>query len=162
MKNTILSLAAAFALLTATAASAASIGGQDGPRNGNNSNYGYDKNHQVTPEERAKWEAQHKNDRRDDRNDRRDDKKDHDKNDRHDDKKGHDDKKDHDKDDRRDDKKDHDKNDRGNNGNGRGNGRNDNNRGNNGRDTNYGYDKSHQVTPEERTAWEAQHKNDHR
>ena len=148
MKNTILSLTAAFALLASTTASAASIGRQDGPRNGNNSNYGYDRNHQVTPEERAKWEAQHKNDR----NDRHDDKKGHDdRNDHHDDKKGRD------KDDGRGDKKDHDKNDRGNNGNGRGPGRNDDGRGNN-----YGYDRNHQVTPQERAAWEAQHRNDHR
>jgi len=29
-------------------------------------NYGYDRNHRVTPQERARWEAQHHNDRRDD------------------------------------------------------------------------------------------------
>jgi hypothetical protein len=29
-------------------------------------NYGYDRNHRVTAQERARWEAQHRNDRRDD------------------------------------------------------------------------------------------------
>jgi hypothetical protein len=43
-------------------------------------NYGYDRNHRVTPQERARYEAQHRNDRRDDRNDRRDDKFDRNKN----------------------------------------------------------------------------------
>ena len=34
-------------------------------------NYGYDRNHRVTPQERARWEAQHRNDdRRDDKFDR--------------------------------------------------------------------------------------------
>jgi hypothetical protein len=46
-------------------------------------NYGYDRNHRVTPQERARWEAEHRNDRRDDDrrdNDRRDDKFDRNKN----------------------------------------------------------------------------------
>jgi hypothetical protein len=46
-------------------------------------NYGYDRSHRVTPQERARWEAQHRNDRRDDDrrdNDRRDDKFDRNKN----------------------------------------------------------------------------------
>jgi len=41
-------------------------------------NYGYDRRHRVTPQERARWEAQHRNDRRDD--DRRADKFDRNKN----------------------------------------------------------------------------------
>jgi hypothetical protein len=36
-------------------------------------NYGYDRNHRVTPQERARWEAQHRNDRRDDDRRRDDD-----------------------------------------------------------------------------------------
>jgi hypothetical protein len=48
-----------------------------------NFNYGFDRNHRVTPQERARYEAQHRNDRRDDDrrdNDRRDDKFDRNKN----------------------------------------------------------------------------------
>lgn len=41
-------------------------------------NYGYDRNHRVTPQERARWGAQHRNDRRAD--DRRADKFDRSKN----------------------------------------------------------------------------------
>lgn len=33
-------------------------------------NYGYDRNHRVTAQEKARWEAQHRNDRRDDKFDR--------------------------------------------------------------------------------------------
>jgi hypothetical protein len=32
-------------------------------RNDRDFNYGYDKKHQVTPQERARWEAAHRNDR---------------------------------------------------------------------------------------------------
>ncbi|TGD79679.1 hypothetical protein [Hymenobacter wooponensis] len=42
-----------------------------------NSNYGYDKNHRVTPAEKARWEAAQRTARRDDyRDDRRDDRRD--------------------------------------------------------------------------------------
>jgi hypothetical protein len=109
MNTSLLATLATAALLTATSAFAA-------PFQGPGNNYGYDKNHRVTPQERARWEAQHKNDRRDD---------DH-KNDRHDN-----DRRDND---RRDDKFD--------------------------RNKNYGFDKNHRVTPQERARWEAQHKND--
>jgi hypothetical protein len=77
MKSSLLATLATAVLLTATSAFAAPL---QGPGN----NYGYDKNHRVTPQERARWEAQHKNDRRD--NDHRDnDRRDNDhKNDRRD------------------------------------------------------------------------------
>jgi hypothetical protein len=79
MNTSLLATLATAALLTATSAFAA-------PFQGPGNNYGYDKNHRVTPQERARWEAQHKNDRRDDdhKNDRHDnDRRD---NDRRDDK----------------------------------------------------------------------------
>jgi hypothetical protein len=113
MKTSLLATLATAALLTATSAFAA-------PFQGPGNNYGYDKNHRVTPQERARWEAQHKNDRRD--NDRKDDRRD---NDRKDDRRDND---------RRDDKFD--------------------------RNKNYGFEKNHRVTPQERARWEAQHKND--
>ena len=151
MKYARFSLAVAAALLAANSFAAPAAFGpgrqpQQGQnptaRNGQDSNYGYDKTHKVTPAERAKWEATHKNDdnRKDDKrvaDNRKDDKRnDTRKDDRKDDKRN---------DDRKDDKRNDDrKDDR------------------NGQNTNYGYDKTHQVTPEERAKWEANHKNDNR
>ena len=92
-------------------------------RNDKDFNYGFDKKHKVTPDERKRWEDAHKNDRKDDRKDNKEDRKD---------------RKDDQKDVRKDDRKD-------------------------GKDSNYGYDKNHRVTPEERSRWEAAHRNsDHR
>jgi hypothetical protein len=127
MKKLIFPLFAAIALLASTEASA-----QDRPA-ARNDNYGYDKAHQVTPEERAQWEAAHKDGRKDDRRaDRKDDRKDERKDDR----------KVARKDDRKDDrKKDDPKDDRKK------------------KDFNYGFDKNHQVTPQERARWEETHKN---
>jgi Ni/Co efflux regulator RcnB len=76
MKASFASLAAAV-LLTAISACAAPIASHDGPGR-RDDNYGYDRNHRVTPQERARWEAAHRNDRRDDK--RRDDKFDRNKN----------------------------------------------------------------------------------
>ena len=69
MKVTFLSLVTACVLLTSGAAVAQDH--RDG-RQDQNSNYGFDKNHKVTPQERARWEAEHKNDRHDDKNDHHD------------------------------------------------------------------------------------------
>jgi hypothetical protein len=85
----------------------------------------------VTPQEKARWEAAHKND-----NDKHEDRKNDDKRDDH---KGNDKRADIKHDDRRDDDKRDDRK---------------------GGDSNYGYDKSHQVTPQEKARWEAAHKND--
>ncbi|MCB2409915.1 hypothetical protein [Hymenobacter lucidus] len=131
MKTSLLSFAAAVALLASSTASFAAPATDwrddarreaerrkdDDRRNDRNDkdfNYGYDRSHKVTNAERSRWEAAHKNDRRDDRNnDRRDD--DRDRNNR---------------DDR------------------------------NGKDFNYGYDRNHKVSTAERARWEAAHKND--
>jgi hypothetical protein len=135
MKKLIFSLVAAIALLTTQAASA-----QDRPE-AHNDNYGYDKNHQVTPEERARWEAAHKDGRKDDRRtDRKDGRKDNGVADRKD--SGKDARKEGPKDDRKAPRKDDRRDDR------------------KGKDTNYGFDKNHQVTPEERARWEEAHKTD--
>ncbi|MBO2009431.1 hypothetical protein [Hymenobacter negativus] len=40
-------------------------------RNDKDFNYGFDKRHRVTSQERARWEAAHRDDRRDDRRDNR-------------------------------------------------------------------------------------------
>jgi hypothetical protein len=79
MKNALFAtLAAVF--LTATSAFAAPLAGHDrdhdGPRfaqgpGDRDFNYGYAKNHRVTDRERARWEAQHRNDRDDRRADDR-------------------------------------------------------------------------------------------
>jgi hypothetical protein len=71
MKNALFATLAAV-LLTATSAFAA----PDGPRitkgpGDRDFNYGYAKNHRVTDRERARWEAQHRNDRDDRRADDR-------------------------------------------------------------------------------------------
>ncbi|UOQ96998.1 hypothetical protein MUN81_17375 [Hymenobacter sp. 5317J-9] len=67
MKASLFSLLAAAALFTSTASFAA-----EGPfdhryddRNSKDFNYGYDRNHRVTAAEKARWEAAHRNDRRD-------------------------------------------------------------------------------------------------
>lgn len=127
MKSALLSLATAFVLLSSTASFAASAADRHDDdkrrkayskyddRNSRDFNYGFDRNHRVTAAEKARWEAAHRNDRRDDyRDNRRDD-------------------------DRR---NEYDR-------------RND-------RDFNYGYDKKHRVTPQERARWEAAHRNDNR
>ena len=71
MKISLFATFAAAALLTATSAFAAPFTGPDGPRYeqqrpGNRDfNYGYAQNHRVSPQERARWEAQqHHDDRR--------------------------------------------------------------------------------------------------
>ncbi|MBO0357544.1 hypothetical protein J0X19_06270 [Hymenobacter sp. BT186] len=87
MKTTLLSLATV--LLLATSAFAAPAPGHDDnrrkeiarrdDRNDRDFNYGYDRKHKVTAQERARWEAAHRNDRNDYRdNDRRDDRNDRD------------------------------------------------------------------------------------
>lgn len=103
---------------------------QQGPyaRNDKDFNYGFDKKHKVTPEERKRWEDAHKNDRKDDRKEDKDDRKDR--------------KEDY-KDDRKDERKDR-KDDRKD------------------KDFNYGFEKSHKVTPQERARWEETHRNNHR
>jgi hypothetical protein len=72
MKTPLFATLAAAALLTATSAFAAPFQGP-GRDDNRNDNYGYAKGHRVTPQERARWEAQHRNDYRiaqhDDRND---------------------------------------------------------------------------------------------
>lgn len=76
MKSFLLAALAAASLLTSTSAFAASPFAGPGPRyeqqrpGDRDFNYGYDRNHRVTPQERARWEAQHRNDRRDDKFDR--------------------------------------------------------------------------------------------
>lgn len=125
MKANLFASFAATALLAATSAFAAPAPAdnhdrdnryQQGPGDRNN-NYGYDRNHRVTPQERARWEAQHRNDKHDDRRDN--DHKDNGRrgNDKHDD--------------RRDDKFD--------------------------RNKNYGFDRDHKVTQDERRNWEQGH-----
>jgi hypothetical protein len=157
MKNSFFSILAAASLLATTsfAAPASFTNDRDGragtqqnpnerfnDRNDKDFNYGFDKKHKVTPEERKRWEDAHKNDRKDQKDDRKDFKKDQ-KDDRKDLKKDlKDDRKDFkkdQKDDRKEFKKDQ-KDDR--------------------KDNNYGFDKNHKVTPEERARWEAAHKND--
>jgi hypothetical protein len=117
MKASLFATAAAAVLLTATSAFAAPLAApsHDGPRyelrpGDRDFNYGYPKGYRVSAKERARWEAAHRNDRRD--NDRRD-------NDR-----------------RNDDRRDNDRFDR---------------------NQNFGFDRDHQVTREERRRWEAAH-----
>jgi len=117
MKASLFATLATAALLTATSAFAAPLAARDhdGPRyelrpGDRDFNYGYPKGYRVSAKERARWEAAHRNDRRDD--DRRD-------NDR-----------------RGDDRRDNDRFDR---------------------NQNFGFDRNHQVTREERRRWEAAH-----
>jgi hypothetical protein len=159
MKALIFPFFAAIALLTSPTASA-----QDRTE-ARNDNYGYDKNHQVTPEERARWEAAHKDGRKDDRRaDRKDDGATARKDGRKDE--GVADRKDGRREDgvadRKDGRKDNGVADRKEGGK---DARNDSGKGprkddRKGKDVNYGFDKNHQVTPEERTRWEEAHKND--
>ncbi|MBF9143368.1 hypothetical protein [Hymenobacter properus] len=71
MKASLFSLLAAAALFTSSTAFAAEgpfdhrYDGRD-DRNSKDFNYGYDRNHRVTAAEKARWEAAHRNDRRDD------------------------------------------------------------------------------------------------
>lgn len=137
MKTSLFATLATAVLLTATSAFAAA--GPDGPRyqqrpGDRDFNYGYDRNHTVTPKERARYEAAHRNDRRDDNNGRADNR-------------GRDN-------DRRDDKFDRNKNygfDR------------DHKvtreeRRNWEQSHNYGYAQDHRVTPQERARWEASYR----
>ncbi|HEX8328585.1 MAG TPA: hypothetical protein VF629_13670 [Hymenobacter sp.] len=146
MKASLFSILAAAALLASSTASFAAappvalFGSHDpydryNDRNSKDFNYGYDRNHRVTSSERARWEAAHKNDRNDRKNDRKDDRRDY-KDDRRDDRRDY-------KDDRRDDRRD---------------GRDDRNS----RDFNYGYDRNHRVSAQERARWEAAHRYDSR
>jgi len=76
MKSFLFAALATASLLTSTGAFAAALPAGPGnryeqPRPGDRDfNYGYDRNHRVTPQERARWEVQHRNDRRDDKFDR--------------------------------------------------------------------------------------------
>ena len=140
MKTSLLSLAAAFALLASTNSfAAAPIASADwkndrreddrrNDRNDRDFNYGYDRNHRVTPAERARWEAAHRNDNRSNKlssaertrlerleRERLEAQR-----------------------------------------------RLDDDRRRNDRDFNYGYDRNHRVTAAERARWEAQHRNDNR
>jgi hypothetical protein len=85
MKASLFSIIAAAMLLASSPSFAAAAGPYDtyrndhgrDDRNGKEFNYGFDKKHRVTPQERARWEAAHRDnrndDRRDDRNDNRND-----------------------------------------------------------------------------------------
>jgi len=82
MKSFLFAALASAALLTSPSAFAAPTPANDHDRDGRyqqgpgdrNFNYGYDRNHRVTREEIARYEAQHRNDNRGRDNDRRDDK----------------------------------------------------------------------------------------
>jgi hypothetical protein len=70
MKASLFATLAAAALLTATSAFAAPLPGHDGPRyelrpGDRDFNYGYPRGYRVSAKERARWEAAHRNDRRD-------------------------------------------------------------------------------------------------
>ncbi|MDB5269402.1 MAG: hypothetical protein JWP58_2442 [Hymenobacter sp.] len=133
MKASLFSIIAAAALFTSTASFAAA-----GPfdhryddRNSKDFNYGYDRNHRVTDYERARWEAAHKNDRKDDRRDA--------KNDIREAKSDLRDAKGDLRDARRDAKDDR-----------------------NNPAFNYGYDRNHRVSAQERARWESAHRYDGR
>jgi hypothetical protein len=138
MKSFLFAALATASLLTSTGAFAAAPLAGPGSRyeqqrpGDRDFNYGYDRNHRVTPPERARWEAQHRNDRRED--DRRD-------NDRR-------------KDDRRDDKFDRNKNY----GFDRDHRVTPDERRDWERAHNYGYAQNHRVTSQERARWEAQYR----
>jgi hypothetical protein len=135
MKTSLFATLAAAVLLTATSAFATPLPGRDhdGPRyelrpGDRDFNYGYPKGYRVSAKERARWEAAHRNDRRD--NDRRgDDRRDNDRFDRNQNF-GFD--RDHQvtREERRRWEAAH----------------------------NYGYDQNHRVTPQERARWEAQYR----
>ena len=81
MKTSLFATVATAVLLTATSAFAAPLAPRDhdGPRyelrpGDRDFNYGYPRSYRVSDRERARWEAEHRNDRRD--NDRRDDRRD--------------------------------------------------------------------------------------
>jgi hypothetical protein len=99
-----------------------------------NFNYGYDRNHRVTREEIARYQAQHRSDNRGRDNDHRDnDRRDNDRRDDHFDRnKNYGFDRDHrvTRDERRDWERSH----------------------------NYGYAQNHRVTPQERARWEAQYR----
>lgn len=73
MKNSLFVLLTTATLLTSgsafaapvTALSTARVAQGPGDRD---FNYGYAKNHRVTPQEKARWEAEHRSDKRDDKN----------------------------------------------------------------------------------------------
>jgi hypothetical protein len=83
MKASLFSIIAAATFLAATPSFAAASA--NGPydnhrndhdrddRNSKDFNYGFDKKHRVTPQERARWEAAHRDNRNDDRRDDRHD-----------------------------------------------------------------------------------------
>lgn len=85
MKKALFSLATAFVLLSSSASFATPAPDRHDDdkrrqeakryddRNDKDFNYGYDKKHRVTAQEKARWEAAHRNDRRNDNDDRRDD-----------------------------------------------------------------------------------------
>lgn len=77
MKTSLFATVATAVLLTATSAFAAPLPARDhdGPRyelrpGDRDFNYGYPRGYRVSDRERARWEAAHRNDRRDDRFDR--------------------------------------------------------------------------------------------
>ncbi|MDF7810840.1 hypothetical protein [Hymenobacter sp. YC55] len=76
MKKALFSLATAFALLSSSTSFAAPTPDRHDDkrrqevsryddRNDKDFNYGYDRKHRVTAQEKARWEAAHRNDRRD-------------------------------------------------------------------------------------------------
>ncbi|GAB3580004.1 hypothetical protein [Hymenobacter daeguensis] len=81
MKTTLFSILAAATLFVSTPSMAAAPAAfpldnrnpydRLNDRNDKDFNYGFDKRHRVTPQERARWEAAYRNDRRDDRRDDR-------------------------------------------------------------------------------------------
>jgi hypothetical protein len=83
MKTTLFSILAAATLFVSTPSFAAAPAANPfdnrkaydrlNDRNDRDFNYGYDRKHRVTPQERARWEAAHRNDRFDDRRDNRND-----------------------------------------------------------------------------------------
>ncbi|TGE26025.1 hypothetical protein E5K00_12785 [Hymenobacter aquaticus] len=147
MKTSLLSLAAAFALLASSAAVAAPSAGSDwrddarremerrrDDRNDKDFNYGYDRSHRVTAAERARWEAAHKNDRYNDRYDRNDNRLTSAEQAREQARLNRLETLRRQEEARRDDRND--------------------------KDFNYGYDRNHRVSAAERARWEAAHKND--
>ncbi|MDO7853013.1 hypothetical protein [Hymenobacter convexus] len=86
MKTSFLSILAAASLMASTAIAAPATShtaatvlqnpyDRQNDRNDKDFNYGFDKKHRVTPDERKRWEEAHRNDRKDDKHDRKDERK---------------------------------------------------------------------------------------
>jgi Ni/Co efflux regulator RcnB len=127
MKTPLFATLAAAALLTATSAFAAPF---QGP--GRNDNYGYAKGHRVTPQEKTRWDAEHRNDNRNAYNDNRNEHNDNRNGDKFDRNKNYGFDRDHKvtKDERRHWEETH----------------------------NYGYAQGHRITPQEKARWEASYR----